>query len=89
MYKNTNVINKILLSASIICLCIAIYLVAAFALGEFVKCLPLLATPVFLCVLVAVYTPPVKTRTAMVVSAFCATAAVALIVTVAVEFLPA
>lgn len=89
MYKNVNVINKILLSASVICFCVAVYLAIAFACNEFVKCLPLLAAPVFVCVLIAVYTPPIKTRTAIVASAFFATAAVAVIIAVVVRYLPA
>lgn len=63
MYKNINVLNKIMLSASVVCLCVAVYLACGFGTGAFVKCLPVLAAPVFLCALIAIYTPPVKTRT--------------------------
>ncbi len=89
MYKNINVLNKIMLSASVVCLCVAVYLACGFGTGAFVKCLPVLAAPVFLCALIAIYTPPVKTRTAVIASALCAAAAVAIIIAVAVNFFPA
>ena len=60
-----------------------------FGTGAFVKCLPVLAAPVFLCALIAVYSPPVKTRTTVIASALCAAAAVAIIIAVAVNFFPA
>lgn len=88
VYRNYNVINKVLLSLSVICLSIAVYLAFALRFGAFAECAPVLAAPVFLCVLVCLYTPPLKTRTALTAALILSAAAAAIIIGVVFAYIP-
>ena len=89
MYINMKVLNKVLISLGVICLSVAVYLACGLHMDAFKEAVPLLIAPTFVAVFTSIYSPPVKTRTAVIASALLSLAAVGVIVGAVLTYLPA
>lgn len=89
MYINMKVFNKVLVVLGVVCLSIAVYLAIAWHLDAFREAVPLLIVPTFVAVFTAIYSPPIKTRTAIIITIVCALAAAGVIAAALLRDLPA
>ena len=89
MYINMKVFNKVLVVLGVACLSTAVYLAIAWHLDAFREAVPLLIAPTFVAVFTAIYSPPIKTRTAIIITIVCALAAAGVIAAALLRDLPA
>lgn len=89
MYINMKVFNKVLVVLGVVCLSTAVYLAIAWHLDAFREAVPLLIAPTFVAVFTAIYSPPIKTRTAIIITIVCALAAAGVIAAALLRDLPA
>lgn len=89
MYINMKVFNKVLVVLGVVCLSTAVYLAIAWRLDAFREAVPLLIAPTFVAVFTAIYSPPIKTRTAIIITIVCALAAAGVIAAALLRDLPA
>lgn len=88
MPTNKTVIPKLLIMLGVVCLSTAVYLAVAWHLDAFREAVPLLIAPTFVAVFTAIYSPPIKTRTAIIITIVCALAAAGVIAGGVLAFLP-
>ena len=89
MYINMKVFNKVLIVLGVVCLSVSVYLAVSLCLDAFREAVPLLIAPTFVAVFTAIYSPPIKTRTAIVITIVCALAAAGVIAAALLRDLPA
>lgn len=89
MYINMKVFNKVLVVLGVVCLSIAAYLACGLRLDAFREAVPLLIVPTSVAVFTAIYSPPIKTRTAIIITIVCALAAAGVIAAALLRDLPA
>lgn len=89
MYINMKVFNKVLVVLGVVFLSTAVYLAIAWHLDAFREAVPLLIAPTFVAVFTAIYSPPIKTRTAIIITIVCALAAAGVIAAALLRDLPA
>ena len=89
MYINMKVFNKVLVVLGVVCLSIAVYLACGLRLDAFREAVPLLIAPTFVAVFTSIYSPPIKTRTANIITSVCALAAAGVIAAALLRDLPA
>ena len=89
MYINMKVFNKVLVTLGVVCLSVSVYLAVSLCLDAFREAVPLLIVPTFVAVFTAIYSPPIKTRTAIIITIVCALAAAGVIAAALLRDLPA